>query len=227
METTNFSSLLNELSQISSPVIDSTIPISSYFPIDLSPSNQEFYKIDYNSAQVVESFLQSIREEQKCEVLYGGYLEERNIYKRSTHFNNTEIRNIHLGLDLWAQVSTKAHAVLDGEIHSFNNNTNYGDYGPTLIVEHNFDGIIFYSLYGHLSVESLQNKFIRQKVKQGEVIAYLGNDQINGNYAPHLHFQLIRDLNGFSGDYPGVCSNKMKSFFMNNCPDPNLLLKLN
>ena len=63
-------------------------------------------------------------------------------------------------------------------------------------------------------------------VKKGERIATLGLPPINGDYAPHLHFQIIIDMEGKVGDYPGVCSEKTLPFYKSNCPDPNILLKI-
>ena len=63
-------------------------------------------------------------------------------------------------------------------------------------------------------------------VKKGEQIATLGLPPINGDYAPHLHFQIIIDMEGKIGDYPGVCNEKTLLFYKSNCPDPNLLLKI-
>jgi murein DD-endopeptidase MepM/ murein hydrolase activator NlpD len=84
----------------------------------------------------------------------------------------------------------------------------------------------FHTLYGHLSRESLERKSIGQKVKKGETIAWLGAPEVNGDYAPHLHFQIIKDMQGMKGDYPGVCSKNKLAFYMDNCPDPNFLLKI-
>ena len=160
---------------------------------------------------------------------FGGYLEKRDIYNRSEYFNKQSKenqRNIHLGIDLWCDANTAVLAVLEGEIHSFKNNTNHGDYGPTIILKHTVDDRVFYSLYGHLSEDSLKNLNVGDKVSQGEKIAVLGDNSVNGDYAPHLHFQLIIDMEGNLGDYPGVSSTKTLNYYKNNCPDPNLLLKL-
>ena len=115
---------------------------------------------------------------------------------------------------------------LDGTIHSFQNNTALGDYGPTIILAHEIEGIKFHTLYGHLSETSLNGKKIGDIVKKGEQIATLGLPPINGDYAPHLHFQIIIDMEGKTGDYPGVCGEKTLTFYEDNCPDPNLLLKI-
>jgi len=49
----------------------------------------------------------------------------------------------------------------------------------------------------------------------------LGKPDENGGWPPHLHFQLIRDMQGFVGDYPGVCAKQDLTFYANNCPDPS------
>ena len=57
-------------------------------------------------------------------------------------------------------------------------------------------------------------------------MATLGDATINGDYAPHLHFQIIKDIAENTGDYPGVCSKNKRNYYLDNCPDPNLLLKI-
>jgi murein DD-endopeptidase MepM/ murein hydrolase activator NlpD len=158
----------------------------------------------------------------------GGYVETRNLYQRSSVFKNsdTEERNIHIGLDLWINEQAPIHAVLDGKIHSFQNNTALGDYGPTIILEHQIDNFKFHTLYGHLSEASLVGKKVGDFIQKGTQIATLGLPPINGDYAPHLHFQIIIDMEGKFVDYPGVCSEKKLSFYKENCPDPNWLLKI-
>ena len=49
---------------------------------------------------------------------------------------------------------------------------------------------------------------------------------MNGDYAPHLHFQIIKNIADYEGDYPGVSSKNDLDFYSANCPDPNLVLKL-
>ena len=166
---------------------------------------------------------------QNAKVAYGGYLEKRGIYRRSDYFNQEDPeteRNIHLGLDLWIEAGTPVFSPLEGHIHSFKNNTNYGDYGPCIILEHYLNGFKFYTLYGHLSFESLIDREVGTIIQRGEQIATLGIPEVNGKYPPHLHFQIIKDLQDYDGDYPGVCNKINLEFYLENCPDPNLLLKL-
>ncbi len=210
-------------------VIDKTIFLDAYVSIDISKSNSELENFDISSSKEWTSYMEKYLHKYNAKIAYGGYLETRDIYSRSSYFtsaNLKEERNIHLGIDLWCSAETKVLSVLDGKIHSFKNNKNHGDYGPTIIVEHSINGEALYSLYGHLSEISLENLYIGKEVKKGEVIAFLGDANVNGDYAPHLHFQLIKDLQGNIGDYPGVCSLKDLAFYKENCPNPNDLLKL-
>lgn len=195
-------------------------------PLDLSPSNIELQHVDVSNSASFSEYVNSLIEQNNAGFAWGGYLEKRSIYKRSTVFNDDSVpeRNIHLGIDLWCVAGTLVFAALDGIIHSFQNNDAWGDYGPTIIIEHQFEGIPFYTLYGHLAAESLEGITTGQKIQKGEQIAILGDATVNGDYPPHLHFQLIRDLQDKKGDYPGVCTESEVGFYRKNCPDPNLLL---
>lgn len=202
---------------------------SRFAAIDLSVSNRELANINSDYAEVFEEYFENFLSKNNAEVAFGGYNEKRNLYKRSGIFNDpeSEERNIHIGLDLWIKAGTPILAALDGKVHSFKNNTAAGDYGPTIILEHTVDGIPFHTLYGHLSLESIDGIEIGAVYKKAQPLATLGNPAVNGGYAPHLHFQIIKDIAGHFGDYPGVCSKNDLDFYLENCPDPNLLLKIN
>ncbi len=229
MAVTAFEQFLSDLGQESLSVLDPNIAKSDYVPLDLSVTNAELKTVDVSSAEKLGVYIDCHIAMNNGKVAFGGYLEKRGIYNRSDYFNDqnpeTE-RNIHLGLDLWIEAETAIYAPLAGEVHSFQNNTNFGDYGPTIIVKHCIEGEEFYTLYGHLSVASIENLQIGQTFQQGAQIATLGDARVNGDYAPHLHFQIIKDIHDFSGDYPGVSSQKDLEFYKQNCPDPNLLLQL-
>lgn len=197
-----------------------------YVSLDLSAQNSQIPKTE--TAEEFEQFIDNYLAENKAAAAYGGYNEQRNIYQRSELFNdeNHEERDIHVGIDIWTKAGTPVLAALEGEVHSFDYNTEIGNYGPTIILKHKIDGNEFYTLYGHLAVESIENIEIGDKYKQGEKLAVLGDASVNGDYAPHLHFQVIEDIEDNFGDYPGVCSKSHLEFFLKNCPDPNLLLKL-
>jgi murein DD-endopeptidase MepM/ murein hydrolase activator NlpD len=197
-----------------------------YVEIDLSVNNNELP--DVENAAGFEDFINRYLGTRNAAVAFGGYNEQRNLYKRSEIFNDEdyEERNIHIGVDFWTKAGTPVLAAFDGKIHSFDYNTGVGNYGPTIILEHQINKQQFYTLYGHLSVESISEIEIGDIYKAGQRLATLGDASVNGDYAPHLHFQIIKDIEDNFGDYPGVCSKKDLSFYLKNCPDPNLLLKL-
>ena len=210
------------------PILDSAIPLNTYVPLDLSKRNMALKAYDITDYRSCQSYIDTVLKKMDGNVAYGGYLEQRNLYANHKNFTHlgVPIRNIHLGIDYWCASGTTVHVPLDGMVHSFRNNNVVGDYGPTIILKHVLDSHIFYTLYGHLSLDSLKGLFIGKVFKAGQSLGRLGTPDINVNYAPHLHFQVIKDLEGNQGDYPGVCSQERLTFYQENCPDPNLLLKL-
>lgn len=229
MNPTSFHSRISEFFQHPIKVLDETIPFSSYTPIDISENQAFLQHIDVSSSKAWETYIQQYLITHQAQVAYGGYLEVRNLYERSSHFTSLDrdnLRNIHLGMDLWATAGTRVLASIEGKVHSFQDNNQFGDYGPTIILEHLVDGLSFFTLYGHLSRESINNLSVGQVILQGSTLGTLGDSSVNGDYAPHLHFQIIKEMQGHVGDFPGVCSKQNLDKFKAICPDPNLLLKI-
>ena len=228
MSIKKFQSIISLIETTSIHVIDETIPKNSYVSLDLSKDSIELQSIDVSSSIDLGTYINQHIKNNNAQVAYGGYLETRGIYARSSYFkkkmNALDERNIHLGLDVWVAAGTNVLAAIDGEIHSYKNNLNHGDYGPTLIMKHQVEDFTFYTLYGHLSIESLSGIELGMHFKQGDTIAQLGIAKVNGDYPPHLHFQIIIDIENYSGDYPGVSSINTLEFYKNNCPDPKILL---
>jgi murein DD-endopeptidase MepM/ murein hydrolase activator NlpD len=160
------------------------------------------------------------------EICYGGYLERRSIYEDSPGFHSAENRNIHLGIDIWLPAGSPIFAPIEGKIHSFADNQAYKDYGPTLILLHEGPISSFHVLFGHLSRGDLQDWEQDKVVKAGELIGHVGHRAENGGWPPHLHLQIILDMEGMLGDYPGVCAEGNLDHFRQNCPDPSWLLGL-
>ncbi|MVN78372.1 peptidoglycan DD-metalloendopeptidase family protein [Hymenobacter sp. HMF4947] len=163
--------------------------------------------------------------EQHASTGIGGYLETRVIYRRSPHFDAaTEPRSLHLGVDVWVPAGTPVAAPLPARVHSLADNNNFGDYGPTLLLQHELEGVTFYSLYGHLTRTDLAGLHVGQAIAQGQVIAHVGPYPENGDWPPHLHFQLIADMQGRWGDFPGVAPPSEREYWAALCPDPMLIL---
>jgi 4-aminobutyrate aminotransferase-like enzyme/Ser/Thr protein kinase RdoA (MazF antagonist) len=159
----------------------------------------------------------------------GRYDEPRMLYTSpffgasddSTH----ERRTIHLGIDLFVQPCTPLHAPLDGVVHVVANNTAPLDYGPLVILRHETgDSEEFFTLYGHLTRDTLNSVEVGQRVSRGQLFARVGSAQENGGWVPHVHFQIILDLLELGADFPGVAYASQRLVRTSLSPDPNLLL---
>ena len=161
----------------------------------------------------------------------GGYGENRTVYSRSRVFDpekpGDEPRRLHLGVDIWGPAKTPVYAFQGGRIHSFGFNNKFGDYGATLILLHQLDGMPFHTLYGHLSLKDIQHIAAGQYITIGEQFGSFGEPIENGHWPPHLHFQIIIDMELKVGDYPGVCKYSERKKYLANCPDPDLILQMN
>ena len=185
--------------------------------LDLSATNSELLPSIYGNESAFNAYIEAKIGDK---IGFGGYLEHRVIYETYANFetSSADFRNIHLGIDFWTKAETPVFAPLDGVVHSFMVNHGAGNYGPTIILHHPRTNI--YSLYGHLSKGDLSPLEVGMPISAGQKLCHLGNSNENGGWPPHLHFQLIRDMQGFQGDYPGVCSKRDVDFYAHNCPDP-------
>src|SRR6202012_4326545 len=124
------------------------------YPFDFTASNTELKPDDIIDTDKFSVWVSNKLEQHKARYGIGGYMEHRTLYARSEHFNTAdEPRRLHLGVDIWAEAGTPVYTPLDGHIHSFADNDHFGDYGPTIILRHNLDGLTLYTLYGHLNRE--------------------------------------------------------------------------
>ncbi len=190
---------------------------------DLSGKDPEWERIDLNDTEALSALIHQKLGNGKAAV--GGYGEHRIFYERSPLFQGQEPRSIHLGVDVWIEAGTPIYAPLDGWVHSFADNDAFGDYGPTIVLQHLLEGSTFHTLYGHLDHRSLEWPKEGLEVEGGSKIGWVGSEAVNGNWPPHLHFQVIIDMEGMKGDYPGVARPSEKAHYLNNCPDPSPLLR--
>jgi 4-aminobutyrate aminotransferase-like enzyme len=195
---------------------------------DLSVGSPEFS--DPDELADIEAFTAKIFARMKAagaDVGIGRYNEARLLYT-SDVFKSTdgERRTIHIGIDLFMKAGSPVFAPLEGVIHSFANNAAPLDYGPAIIVQHEFDDgrVRFFTLYGHLSEGSLEGLRPGKQIKRGDRIASIGAPPSNGGWPPHLHFQIICDMLGKQGDFPGVAHASQREVWLSICPDPNLIL---
>ena len=208
------------------PVMGEALTENNTSKLDFSPANSELDLIDLGNTEEFNSYVFGQLSGQNKKYGIGGYFEHRAIYRRSEVFatQESDFRNIHLGVDIWAEAGTDVFAPLNGIIHSFQDNAGFGNYGPTIILEHDIEGQKLYSLYGHLFLSDLEKLKVGQEVKAGDLLCHIGPFPENGDWPPHLHFQLMLDMLGNVGDFPGVCSQREIEKYKAICPDPNLIL---
>jgi peptidoglycan LD-endopeptidase LytH len=207
-----------------------TLPIrteNGYKAVDLSISRFEGRQIAIWERPVLTALIAVERLAAGGAVLWGGYLELRQLYASAGLFNRPEeLRDLHLGIDFWSDAGTPVYAAASGVLHSQQDNARVRDYGPTILLKHTLGEGCYHSLYGHLSRSSLALHEVGSTVAAGTLIGWLGRPEENIDWPPHLHFQLIRDLQGRVGDYPGVAARADQAYYAHNCPDPAPFLGL-
>ncbi len=219
--------LLNKYKHQFHPVVPFTTNPIRIFPLNLSATNKTLTPEIYNDIHFFRSYIDTHLEMHHCQYAIGGYNEWRDIYSSSSLFDGlASPRRLHLGVDVWGHVGTPIYAFMGGMVHSFAFNNRLGDYGATLILSHQLDSISFYTLYGHIALNDISILQPGNYVSRGNIIAHIGAPEENGNWPPHLHFQIITNIELYEGDYPGVCSKEEAEKYLFNCPDPELILNL-
>ena len=175
--------------------------------------------------------LNEFMESASVKVGIGQYDEARYLYTAPAFKTGPgptdETRTVHIGIDLFADAGTPVRAPLDGRVAAFADNAQPLDYGPVIVLEHEIDKATkFYTLYGHLSRKSLKGLKIGKLIKKGSKFAEFGAADVNGNWTPHLHFQIILDLLELGNDFPGVALPSQREVWLSLCPDPNLILNI-
>ncbi|MBS1787674.1 MAG: aminotransferase class III-fold pyridoxal phosphate-dependent enzyme [Acidobacteria bacterium] len=211
-----------------SSVIDADLRTEPLIVFDLSVSSPLLSgDAEENSEPKLTKRLFGLMKSAGVTVGVGRYDEARMLYVTPLFAADTrtgEARTVHLGIDLFVESGSAVYAPLAGEVHSFHNNNAPLDYGPVIILKHKTDAKEFFTLYGHLSEDSLEGLYVGQPIAAGQRIASIGAPPTNGNWTPHLHFQIITDLLDLGYDFPGVCRASERELWREFSPDPNLIL---
>jgi len=228
MQVQPVTQLLHKYAGTFHPVVPFTVGKDRLLLMDFTESNKALTPEIYGDINTFSAYVEQLLQNNQCRYGIGGYNEQRVIYAASKHFDaGEEPRRLHLGIDVWGAAGTPVFAFMGGRVHSFAFNDNKGDYGATLVLLHQLDGFAFYTLYGHLSLKDIENLSASQYVIRGQEIGHFGQPPENGQWPPHLHFQVIVDMELKQGDYPGVCKYSERDKYLKNCPDPDLILQMN
>ena len=211
------------------PVLGQPLTVNNTKPLDLSVGSSELG--NFKNYQEDTAFNQTIQQLTQDKIGIGGYNETRPFYTTDEYAvkgnSGPKWRTVHLGYDLWTKANSTIYAPLDGTIVSVQDNAGDRNYGPTVIIEHKpSPNLCFYTLYGHLSSDTLRHLNVGQAIKKGASIGWIGAPPENGNWPPHLHFQIILNKLNWEGDFPGVAYPEEQNTWLSLCPDPSQILGL-
>jgi 4-aminobutyrate aminotransferase-like enzyme/Ser/Thr protein kinase RdoA (MazF antagonist) len=218
------------------PVVEPELRPDTTLTLDLSIGSLDLGNVpDFADTAAFSANVSAQMRAAGAHVAVGRYDEARPIYigdaYRVEGNDGPEWRTVHTALDLFLEPGAPVFAPLDGVVHSFANNAAPRDYGPTILLRHDVltaegEPLSFYTLYGHLSLDSLDGLSDGMAVARGARIGRIGDASVNGGWPPHLHFQLITDLLGRRGEFPGVARPSQRSVWLSLSPDPRLMARV-
>ena len=157
--------VLHEIVRKNQQAFNKVVPydpsIDKLLPLNFTSENDEITSDILNDTSFFNNYISELLHKNNARYGIGGYGEHRTIYKVSKVFDGAseseEPRRLHLGIDIWGPPNTAVMAPMDGLVHSFAFNNDFGDYGATIILVHRLEEVSFFTLYGHLSLNSLKN----------------------------------------------------------------------
>ncbi len=182
-----------------------------------------------NAPRALDHRVRRVLAEAGATIGAGGYDEARLIYHWPNEPRDGEPRTIHMGLDLSVAADSPLYAPLDGIVHGFENADAHHDYGPVIVLQHTTtgpDAVPFYTLYGHLTRDSLDALHIGKVIAKGTEFARVGRAPSNGDWWEHVHVQLITDMLDVPCNVNGAARASERDVWQSLCPDPNLLLRI-
>lgn len=212
------------------PVMGYPLDAQTVTAFDLGPGSPLFEREEHwTDMGALDQRLQAETVRAGARAGLGGYDEARLIYTspvfRPAGDPHAEGRTVHLGMDVFVPSGSEVFAPLDGAVHSVRDNAARLDYGPTIVLEHApAPSVKFYTLYGHLGRDAIARLEPGKTIRKGDRIGAVGAMDENGGWPPHLHFQIIVDMLGLSGDFPGVAPHGSRDLWKALAPDPNLVL---
>ena len=136
-------------------------------------------------------------------------------------------RDVHLGLDLFAPAETPLYAPVAGDVVVATIRPDAQDYGGLIVLRHEPEpGIVFHTLWGHLSHGSVRSRRVGEHIAAGGEVARLGAEAENGGWLPHLHLQIVLGNHADISDVPGVGEEPLRPLWRDLFPDPAALAGL-
>lgn len=217
--------------QCSVKILFPTLQFEQVENVDMSVGSTWLgHEFEYTDLDLSNFKIAQLEKNAPASLFAGGYLEPRSFYSTPAYQIEgncgPEYRTVHLGVDFLVQDQTPVHAFCDAEVTSVHDNNIDQDYGPTIILKHALEhGKCFYSLYGHLSMDSLNHLQKGDVLQQGDLVGYVGTSVENGGWVPHLHFQFMLNMFDNVTNFPGVATPNSMSVWEEICPDPAIVFK--
>jgi hypothetical protein len=196
---------------------------SDPFTLDLSETSSILHRFDIQDQRSVQQYI-----EQQFQEGYtwgiGNYLEYREpLLKDIPQMRSTE-RYHHLGVDIIAPLGTPLYAPLEGDVVSSTFEEGKGNYGGIAMLRHTGEFETFYSLYGHLDIDSLPIK--GDVIQHGDTFAHMGGFHCNGDWFYHTHLQILTEAGLKQGwASRGYCTTEQLSTIDDYCPSPMFLFR--
>lgn len=210
-----------------SPVVRPAVAKPTVLALDLTahgPDAQAWATLDAAGA---EALVDQRVAENGADFAIGLYGEDRVIYKGDAFETASPgaRRTVHIGVDIFAPAHEPVHAPFSGKVAFIYDDAVPFGFGPTVLLEHATDeGDVFWTLYGHLSRESVARLSIGQTIGVGEAFCAFGAASENGNWSPHLHFQIVTDHLGLEARMHGVGVRRHWQVWRAVSPDPSVIL---
>jgi len=136
----------------------------------------------------------------------------------------------HLGEDVFAAVGTSVEAIANGTImyieHFDEQSFSCKDWGDVMVLRHQFDENIFYSVYGHVKFSKKYR--LGEEVAVGAKLGNIGNYRIAGKpcWRDHLHFAIYNTSESFVlGTYPEwLIGYTSKKYFPKGYCNPSIFI---
>ena len=219
---------LNLLNVDIHPIFDDVKGLPMYIP--LSKDNSFIRNATENDTpftqEQLNEYIQSQLKKNNRSWAISNYLENRTeMLSISRPDMVLENRTYNIGVNITAPLGSVLHSPLDAEVVQSYYEVGEGNYGGLVVLKHNINGCIFYSLYGHLNKNHLPKTGIT--LKQGEVFEEVGNFDDNGHWFLNVHLQILTEEAYNSGWISkGYCKTENLPNINSYCPNPLFLLKI-
>ena len=171
-----------------------------------------------------ESIWQAIADKEGVELGIGPWGEDRPVYTSDAFqsvFKPGLRRSLHLGLDLFAPAGTAVRTPLPAEVVDLFATDAPMDYGHAVLLRHEPEpGLVFHSLWGHLSAQTVRDRRIGERLAPGQEVGRFGAPTENGNWQPHVHIQLIAYAPVKAADVIGAGEVIYRDVWSDLFPDP-------